>query len=185
MKNTAYFWFTGLSGSGKTTVAKGVGQELEAKDYSIFIIDGDDVRKNFHRRLGFSSEDIIKNNALIVEMCEENKGKYDVIFVPIISPFKECRLKARECLGNNFYEVYFCASLDCVVRRDVKGLYKKAKQEIITNLTGFSRDGVDYEVPEDPDAIIYTEEVSPEISVKKLYDFIISKTSKFVEAKRK
>jgi adenylyl-sulfate kinase len=178
MSKTAFFWFTGLSGSGKTTVANGVKPELEAKGYTVFIIDGDEVRQNSNRRLGFSSEDIKENNAFIVEICEKNKVKFDVILVPIISPFKECRRKARERLGNNFYEIYFSAGLDCVVRRDVKGLYQKARQKVIKNMIGFSRDGVDYEVPENPDAIINTEEEPPEISVINFRDFVISKVPK-------
>ncbi len=174
-KETAIFWFTGLSGSGKTTVAKGVKRALETKGYSVAIIDGDEVRHCFHKQLGFSSQDIKENNSLIVQMCKKNKGEVDVIFVPIISPFKESRLKARECLGRNFYEIYFSAGLDCVVKRDVKGLYRKAKENIINNMIGFSREGVVYEAPEDPDLTICTQNAAPEASIKELYEFVVSK----------
>ena len=133
------------------------------------------MRKQFHCHLGFSREDIKKNNALIVKMCEENRGRFDAVFVPIISPFTESRDKAREYLGEGFYEVYFKASLDYVVRQDVKGLYTKAKQKIINDLIGFSETGVAYEKPENPDLVINSEDEDPEASIQLLYDFAASK----------
>jgi len=94
MSKTAFFWFTGLSGSGKTTVADGVKERLEDSGYSVCVVDGDQVRKSAHDHLGFSTEDIKKNNELIVEMCKRHSGKFDVVLIPIISPFKDSRNQA-------------------------------------------------------------------------------------------
>jgi len=153
MKKALIFWFTGLSGAGKTTVATGVNQQLDQAGYRTFILDGDEVRKNYHSHLGFSPEDIRKNNALIVELCRENQAKYDVILV-------------------HFYEIYIRASLSCVMERDVKGLYTKAKQNQMDNLIGFSAGSV-YELPPSPDCLIDCETQSSEQSIRHLYDFIV------------
>lgn len=174
MRKTFIFWFTGFSGSGKTTVAVEVKQKLEAEGYSICILDGDEVRQRQHKHLGFTPQDIKENNSLIAKMCKENRGKYDVILVPIISPFRESRQKARDLLGSHFYEIYFNASLACVIARDVKGLYAKAKQSKMKNLIGFSPDSI-YEVPDKADFIVNSESDSVENSTKALYDFILSR----------
>jgi len=181
MNNTAYFWFTGLSGAGKTTVAEGVRVQLQEEGYSVVVLDGDDVRERFHCHLTFSREDILKNNTLIAKMCEEIKGKADVVFVPIISPFRESRRDAREGLGSCFYEIYFKAGLDYVMKQDVKGLYEKARNNLITDLIGYSSDGVSYEVPENPDFVIHTEKDSPEQSISDLYGYVRSKLEKKIE----
>lgn len=178
MKNTSFFWFTGLSGSGKTTVARGVQNKLQDEGYSVFVIDGDEVRERFHGHLGFSSEDIKKNNALIVDICKEKDGQFDIVFIPIISPFAQSRGNARKCLGHRFYEIYFQAGLDYLVSQDVKGLYAKAKQNVINDLIGFSEQGVSYEIPENPDFIVYPENEDPEDSINALYDFVILKLDK-------
>ena len=184
MKKGAIFWFTGLSGAGKTTVANAVERKLKEDRYSVFIIDGDEVRKQFHCHLGFSREDIKKNNALIAKMCEKNRGRFDAVLVPIISPFTESREKAREYLGEGFYEIYFKASLDYLVRQDVKGLYAKAKQKIINDLIGFSKTGVAYEEPGNPDLIINSEEEDPKASIQLLYDFAVVRLSASARGKR-
>ena len=134
MKQAKIFWFTGLSGAGKTTVADGVKSKLEAQGYKVFVLDGDQVRQKYTLPLGFSPEEIRLNNSLIARACKEQRNAYDVILVPIISPYRESRQKARELLEAGFYEIYFSASLECVVRRDVKGLYRKAKDGQIENL---------------------------------------------------
>ncbi|VAW48813.1 hypothetical protein MNBD_GAMMA03-469 [hydrothermal vent metagenome] len=181
MKKTAFFWFTGLSGAGKTTVANGVQQKLQREGCSVFIIDGDEVRERFHCYLTFSREDIKKNNALIVEMCKENKGRVDVIFVPIISPFKVSRDNAKKYLGEGFYEIYFKVSVEYVSKQDVKGLYAKAQKNIIDDLIGFSSRGVEYDIPANPDFIVQPQKESPQESINKLYDFVMSKLGKKVE----
>lgn len=178
MIKAAYFWFTGLSGSGKTTVANGIKHKLKDVGRSVLVIDGDEVRGRAHSHLGFCEGDIKKNNELIVKICKENEEKFDVILIPIISPFAESRVNARKYLGENFYEIYFQAGLDYVVSQDVKGLYAKAKQNIINDLIGFSEQGVSYEIPENPDFIVYPENEDPEDSINALYDFVILKLNR-------
>jgi len=98
MKMAKIFWFTGLSGAGKTSVAEGSIQVIEQKGLSVLVLDGDDVRVRFHRKLGFSEVDIKENNRLIARICQENMEQYHVILVPIISPFAESRHEARTLL---------------------------------------------------------------------------------------
>src|SRR4030042_3603388 len=146
MKKGLVFWFTGLSGSGKTTVATSVKPLLESCCYSVLVLDGDDVRKHRHIHLGFTEEDIKQNNALIAELCRACRQNHEVILVPIISPYESSRKQARALLGDGFFEIYFSVDLETVIRRDVKGLYSKAKRNEITNLIGFSPGNV-YEPP--------------------------------------
>ena len=93
------------------------------KKISACIIDGDWVRETTHRHLGFSESDIKTNNALIANLCLEERKNSDVVIVPIISPYCQSRKDARMKLHPGFYEIYFSASLDCVTQRDVNGLY--------------------------------------------------------------
>ena len=102
-------WFTGLSGSGKTTVAERVSTRIQEKDISVQIIDGDQVRTTRHRHLGFSERDIKTNNELIVNLCVEERKIFDVVIVPIISPYSQSRREARIKLQPRFYEIYFSA----------------------------------------------------------------------------
>ncbi len=86
MSDAPIFWFTGLTGSGKSTIAAVTKKLLAKKRFNVLTLDGDDVRERLHVDLGFSREDIIKNNSLIVDLCIENRNKFDIILVPIISP---------------------------------------------------------------------------------------------------
>ena len=174
MKRALIFWFTGLSGSGKTTIAQKVKALLEKEGRSVLILDGDTVREKLHKNLGFNEDDIKENNHLISEMCHENQDLFDVILVPIISPYIESREKARELLGRKFYEVYVSAKLDTVIARDTKGLYKKALSGLMDNLIGFSKTTV-YEAPRNADIIIDSNVESVEQSVKQLYNFVRGK----------
>ncbi|MBN1636158.1 MAG: adenylyl-sulfate kinase [Deltaproteobacteria bacterium] len=155
MKKGLVFWFTGLSGSGKTTIAEAVKPVLEEEGYSVLILDGDDVRERLHVNLDFSPEDIKKNNSLIVQLCSQYRADYDVVLVPVISPYRVSRAEARRLLGEGFYEIYFAADLETVMRRDVKGLYAKAINNEITNMIGFSPSNI-YESPQYPDLLINT-----------------------------
>ena len=119
-------WFTGLSGAGKSTVAERLLTRLQESNFSVQIIDGDWVRETTHRHLGFTESDIKTNNALIANLCLEERKNSDVVIVPIISPYCQSRKDARKKLHPGFYEIYFSASLDCVIQRDVKGLYAKS-----------------------------------------------------------
>ena len=173
MKQGLVFWFTGLSGSGKTTVATAVKELLEAAGYAVLVLDGDDVRKRLHVHLGFSEADIKKNNQLIAGLCQEALRHYDVIMVPIISPYRVSRAEARLLLGKRFYEIFFAADLETVMQRDVKGLYKLARENKIRNLIGYSPSNV-YEPPEAPDLIIDSRMETIEGSTDKLHGFILT-----------
>ena len=123
--------------------------------YSVLILDGDDVRNRLHTHLGFTEEDIKINNELIAGLCLTSRGDYDIIFVPIISPFESSRKRARKLLGKDFYEIYFSADLETVSARDVKGLYSKARRGEIPNLIGFSP-GTPYEAPAAPEHVVHS-----------------------------
>lgn len=172
MKKASIFWFTGLSGSGKSTVAKGVKALLETDGYSVLTLDGDDIRSKLHTRLGFTEQDIKENNALITDLCRTCRGNHDVILVSIISPYISSRKQTRSLLGDEFYEIYFSADLETVIKRDVKGLYSKAQCNEIHNLIGYSSDTV-YEPPESPDFVVSTGQDSVEKSISDFYGFII------------
>src|SRR3989338_10753765 len=131
-------WFTGLSGSGKTTIAHELKNKLEDIGKSVEVIDGDVVRGNAHKHLGFSREDIHDNNTQIAELALISIRKNDFVLVPIISPYREDRKLAREIIGDQFIELFVFAPLDLCIRRDVKGLYKRALSGEIQNMIGVS-----------------------------------------------
>ena len=166
------FWFTGLSGAGKSTVAQKAKRRLEKKGFSVLITDGDDMRAGRREKLGFTEKDIKMNNRLIAEYCAERRGKHDVILVPIISPYQESRWAARQALSPGFYEVYCSAGLSCVAERDTKGLYRKARNGEIDNLIGFSPRNP-YEAPKRPDLELPTHRQTAERSAAELTDFIL------------
>ena len=178
MKCALVFWFTGLSGSGKSTVASGVKLLLEKKGLEVLVVDGDEVRSGHNRNLGFTEEDIKKNNEWIAEHCGQKRAAYDVILVPVISPYADSRQKAREFLGGGFYEVYFSADLECVMLRDTKGLYQKARNHEIKNLIGFSRSNP-YQAPKNPDLVIATDKQTSAESVAVMTEFVLCRFSGF------
>ena len=165
------FWFTGLSGAGKSTVASETAARLRAAGKKVRILDGDDVRNRLHRHLGFSTADILENNRLIAELCIEARDGADAILVPIISPLDEARAIARALLGADFRLVYFSAPLSHVERADVKGLYEKARTGAIDNMIGVA-DTNPYEPPSDADLEIDISAERPERSAKRLFDYI-------------
>jgi len=143
-------WFTGLSGSGKSTIASGVSEKIRENNYSVKILDGDVIRNSVHTHLGFSPNDIKENNIKIAKICKKLLQSYDFILVPIISPFKNSRQNAKRIVGKSFVEVYIQSDLKIVIKRDVKGLYKKALKGEIVNFIGIDP-SVPYEPPENPD----------------------------------
>ena len=169
MKDTKVLWFTGLSGSGKTTIADKLKERLEKKGKNIKIIDGDNIRTTLNKHLGFSVEDITKNNGIILELCKIEIGKVDFILVPIISPFRKSREKARKELKENFIEVYVNCSYAKCEERDVKGLYNRVKKGAIKNFIGLH---VPYEKPINPDIEVKTSGEKIEESVDKIINFL-------------
>ncbi len=165
-------WFTGLSGSGKTTIAELLKIEFEKREKKVKVFDGDVIRNTLHTKLGFSPEDIKENNQLILELCKKEIGNYDFILVPIISPFRESRTLARQSFGNDFIEIFFNCPLEECKRRDVKGLYLKAEKGEIQNFIGIH---VPYEPPENPEITLNTYSESVLDSIKKIIDFLNKK----------
>ena len=164
-------WFTGLSGAGKSTVAEGVHELLTRDGLTVLILDGDDVRRCFHSHLGFSEAEVKENNRLIAKLCSEKRGAYDVIMVPIISPYVKSRRAARARLSPGFYEVFCNADLETVRSRDVKGLYAKADRGEMEGLIGFSPDSV-YEPPLSYNLSLDTAYQQPQEAIDALHRFV-------------
>ena len=158
-------WFTGLSGSGKSTIAEMLYHEFQARGLKTEILDGDEVRKNLSKGLGFSKEDRDTNILRIGFVANLlTRNGVATICCPI-SPYKETRDACRELIGE-FVEVYVHATVDEIAaNRDPKGLYKKALAGEIKEFTGVSPDAP-YEVPEDPELVVDTESQTPEESLQ-------------------
>ncbi|OGS43993.1 MAG: adenylyl-sulfate kinase [Elusimicrobia bacterium RIFOXYD2_FULL_34_15] len=172
MKNGLIVWLTGLSGSGKSTIANIVIKKLKKANVKVEIVDGDAVRNLTTRHLKYSKSDIFKNNMIISDICEEKRKYLDVIIVTVIAPFKKIRKEIRDRFGKFYKEVYVKASLETVIKRDPKGLYDKVKKGLIQDMIGFSKN-VPYEIPDNPDLILDTESKNPKELVSNILDFII------------
>ena len=162
-------WFTGLSGAGKTTISHIVAEELTSRGSKLEILDGDVVRENLSKGLGFSKEDRdtnIRRIAFVADLLSRNGVP---VITAAISPYREIRDEAREMMGDRFIEVYIEASVDACAERDVKGLYKKAFAGEIKEFTGVSDP---YEEPLDPEITLKTEEEEPEESAAKLIAYL-------------
>jgi adenylyl-sulfate kinase len=158
-------WFTGLSGAGKTTVSRMVAEELQARGSRLEILDGDVVRENLSKGLGFSKEDRdtnIRRIAFVADLLSRNGVP---VITAAISPYREIRAEARELMGERFIEVFVKASVDTCIERDPKGLYEKALKGEIKEFTGVSDP---YEEPLDPELILDTESETPAESAAKI-----------------
>ena len=167
-------WFTGLSGSGKTSISILLKDFLEEKKKKVLIIDGDYIRENYEEKLTFSKEDIIKNNKRVVESCKNEIQKYDFILVSVITPFQKSRTYTRKELTPYYFEIYVNCPLEECERRDVKGLYAKAKKGEIKNFIGICP-ATPYEIPENPDLILDTLKDEKEITVRKIIKILDEK----------
>jgi adenylylsulfate kinase len=149
-------WFTGLSGAGKTTLAQAIGGVLRERDLGVEILDGDVVRENLSKGLGFSKEDRDTNIRRIGFVADLLTRNGVVVLVAAISPYREIRDEVRATVSQNgdFIEVHVRCSIDELTRRDVKGLYAKALRGEIANFTGVSDP---YEEPLSPELIVDTE----------------------------
>ena len=163
-------WFTGLSGSGKSTIANALEFELYKLGIKTYTLDGDNIRKGLNNDLTFSPEDRTENIRRIAETAHLMIDAGLVVLAAFVSPYKKDRENIKNIVKDvNFIEVYINTSIEECERRDVKGLYKKARAGEIKNMTGIS---APYEVPEHPDLEIITESESIKSSVKKIIDFI-------------
>jgi adenylylsulfate kinase len=158
-------WFTGLSGAGKTTIADIVERELRQRHGKIEVLDGDIVRTNLSKGLGFSREDR-DTNVLRIGFVSDLLTRNGVgVIVSAISPFKEIRDQVRRNIGDDFIEIFVDAPLEVCAERDVKGLYKKAFAGEIPQFTGVSDP---YEPPASPELHIKTHEEEPHESARRV-----------------
>ena len=163
-------WFTGLSGAGKTTLTNEIVPQLKARGVKVEVLDGDEVRTNLSKGLGFSKEDRDTNIRRIGYVARLLSRNGVGVIVAAISPYREIRAEVRkdiEANGAAFVEVFVKASLDTLVQRDVKGLYKKAIAGEIANFTGVS----------DP----YEEPLTPEILVSSDTEAIAESAAKIID----
>lgn len=171
--NSLLIWFTGLSGSGKSTIANALELELHKLGIKTYSLDGDNIRRGINSDLTFSPDDRTENIRRIAEVAKLMIDAGLVILAAFVSPYKKDRENIKSIVKDvNFVEVYVNTSIEECERRDVKGLYKKARSGEIKNMTGIS---APYEAPEHPDIEIKTENESVKVSVKKLIDFITPK----------
>ena len=166
-------WFTGLSGSGKSTVAMGVERELHAQGILCRILDGDNVRAGINNNLGFSAEDRNENIRRIAEVGKLFVQTGIVTLACFVSPTNDLRRMAREIVGDgDFLEVYVSTPIEECERRDVKGLYARARRGEVKNFTGIS---APFEAPEHADVSIDTSKLTLEESVGLLTREIIKR----------
>lgn len=168
--NSFLIWFTGLSGSGKSTLANRLEQALQALQIKTYSLDGDNVRKGINKDLSFSVDDRAENIRRIAEVANLMIDAGLVVIASFVSPYKKDRDNIRNVVKDvNFVEIFVNTSLAECERRDVKGLYEKARSGLIKDMTGISSP---YEAPENPDIEIKTEEESVEDAVERIIKFI-------------
>ena len=167
-------WFTGMSGAGKTTLAQRMYEELKhQRGLKVELLDGDVVRQNLSKGLGFSKEDRDTNIRRIGFVCNLLTRNDVIAIASAISPYEDVREEVRNMIGRDrFILVYVNAPLDELIKRDVKGLYKKALAGEIQNFTGISDP---YEPPADPDVVVNTHEETVEESLNKILDHLRSR----------
>lgn len=175
-------WFTGLSGSGKSTVAIALEKKLSSEGVLCRIIDGDNVRCGLNAGLGFSPQDRKENIRRIAEVCKLFTQTGIVTLATFISPTREIRGMARDIIGEeDFMEVFIATPLEECEKRDVKGLYARARKGEIKEFTGISSP---FEEPEDPDVRIDTSCLSLEESVRRIAAAVMPRIRTGAEGKR-
>jgi adenylylsulfate kinase len=165
-------WFTGLSGSGKSTIANEVEYELNKLGYHTYLLDGDNIRHGLNKDLGFSEKDRSENIRRISEVVKLFVDAGIITLSAFISPFIKDREQAREIIGNDFIEIFVDTPLEVCIKRDPKGLYKKALKGEIKNFTGIDSP---YEKPINPDIYINTSKENIKISVQKIINYLKTK----------
>lgn len=166
-------WFTGLSGSGKSTIAIALERELHKRGLLCRILDGDNIRSGINNNLGFSAEDRVENIRRIAEVSKLFIDTGVITIAAFISPNNELREMASTIIGkDNFLEIYVNTPIEECERRDVKGLYAKARKGEIKDFTGVS---APFEAPEHPALSLDTSVLNLEESVNKLLELILPK----------
>ena len=169
-------WFTGLSGAGKSTIASILEKKIKDLGLKIEILDGDIVRTHLSKGLGFSKEDRDTNIRRIGYVASLLSRNNVIVITAAISPYKDIRNEVRE-MHENFIEIYAKCPLEVVEKRDVKGLYKKARAGEIPQFTGVSDP---YEEPINPEIIVQTDKETPEESATKILKWL--RENGFIEA---
>lgn len=163
-------WLTGLSGSGKSTIAQGLERLLFQEGYFAQVLDGDNIRSGINSNLGFSVEDRAENIRRIAEIAKLYLHSGVISINSFISPTKAIRATAQHIIGaDDFVEIYINAPLEVCEARDVKGLYAKARKGIIKGFTGIDSP---YEAPENPQLEIKTDQLSQLEAVQHIFQFI-------------
>tara|TARA_R110002020_G_scaffold40140_6_gene118863 strand:+ start:1189 stop:1785 length:597 start_codon:yes stop_codon:yes gene_type:complete len=170
--NSFVIWFVGLSGSGKSTVSDALETFLFSKDINTYTLDGDNIRMGINKDLGFTSEARSENLRRIAEIGKLFTDAGVVTLTAFITPKQSDREKAKEILGSNYVEVFVNCPLEICEKRDVKGLYAKARKGEIENFTGIS---APFESPLNPDIEIFTSEQSVEECVSEIWNHIKNK----------
>jgi adenylylsulfate kinase len=165
-------WFTGLSGSGKSTIASYLEEFLRKRGKLTYLLDGDNLRHGLNKDLSFSYKDRNENIRRSAEVCKLFQDAGIIILASFISPLKEDRYMARNIIGENFIEVFMKCPLEICEKRDPKGLYKKARNGEIRDFTGVDSE---YEEPDNPDIVINTDKDSIMKSLSEIIDILEKK----------
>ena len=175
-QHSVMIWFTGLSGSGKSTIAIALERELQKRGLLCRILDGDNIRSGINNNLGFSAEDRVENIRRIAEIGKLFVDTGIITLAAFISPNNDIREMAANIIGKeDFMEIYVSTPIEECERRDVKGLYAKARKGEIKNFTGIS---APFEAPEHPALSLDTSKLSVEESVNNLLDLILPRVTR-------
>jgi adenylylsulfate kinase len=175
-QHSVMIWFTGLSGSGKSTIAIALERELHKRGLLCRILDGDNIRSGINNNLGFTEADRIENIRRIAEVSKLFVDTGIITIAAFISPSNDIREMAANIIGkDDFLEVYVSTPIEECERRDVKGLYAKARRGEIKNFTGIS---APFEAPAQPALVLDTSALSLEESVNKLLELILPRIQK-------
>ncbi len=170
-QNSRVIWLTGLSASGKTTIARNIEIELNSRGFLTQILDGDNIRTGINNNLGFSEEDRFENIRRVSEVSKLFLNCGIICINSFISPTRKIRHMSMDIIGKeNFIEIFINAPIEVCEERDIKGLYKKARKGEIKNFTGIDSP---FEPPKHPDIELKTDKLSIEESVKKSIRYIL------------
>ncbi|MFD2117160.1 adenylyl-sulfate kinase [Paenibacillus yanchengensis] len=168
--HSVVFYFTGLSGSGKSTIANLAAKQLFEQGAQTYVLDGDNVRHGLNKDLGFTEEARQENIRRIGEVAKLFVDSGQIVFTAFISPYESDRAMVRQLLeADEFVEVYVACPLTVCEERDPKGLYRKARSGEIANFTGIS---APYEAPTAPDVILQTDVYTTEQCVQQIFDYM-------------
>jgi adenylylsulfate kinase len=173
----AVLWFTGLSGSGKSTIANAVEAALHERGCKTYVLDGDNIRHGLNKNLGFSDEDRTENIRRIGEVTKLFCDAAVLTLTAFISPFQSDRDAVRALTGDRFIEVFVNTPIEICEQRDPKGLYEKARAGEIPEFTGITSP---YEAPESPEIDLHTDEKSIEECAQQVVDYLIA--NQFISA---